>query len=211
MDARGPADDRVEHAEFAPSRVGGRTGRSWGPLLIAAWIVALGAVVGAGTIGRTPDGSSTGARPTLPAAGPSTRTTAVAEVAPAPQLPSGPTRSSDPDPLAYTVVRDRTGLAIAGTILARTVVWVFVSVQDAAGDVLTWRSLSIEDQNNDIRLDHAPAFEISVPLAARLAGGLVIVEVNAYNNLGRKLGSVRQAIGFPADHNPIRIGSSLVR
>ena len=202
MDDPGPADDRVEHAEFAPTRIGGRGRRGWGWLLIAGWLVVLGAVVGAGTIGRTLDGSSIGARPSLPP---------VAERAPALQQPPGPARSSDPDPLAYTVARDSTGLTITGTILARPAVWVFISIQDPAGDVITWRSLSVEDPNGGIRPDRVPAFGVHVPLVASLAAGPVIVEVNAYSNIGRKIGSVRQVYDERAGHNPLRIGTGMVR
>ena len=211
MDDLGPADDRVEHAEFAPTRIGGRRRRGWGPLLIAGWVAVLGAVVGAGAIGRAIDGSPR-ARPSLVAAGmPSPRPTIAAEAAPELRPTAGPARSSEPDPLAYEVSSDPTGLAITGTILARPAVWVFVSIQTLGGDVITWRSLSVEDPNGGIRPDRTPSFELHVPLAATLAGGPLVVEVNAYNNIGRKIGSVRQTYDERAGHNPIRIGTSVVR
>ncbi|MBI3751146.1 MAG: hypothetical protein HY263_05765 [Chloroflexi bacterium] len=200
-DDRGTADDRAESAEFAPIRVGGRARRGWTPALIAGWIVVLGVVVGAGTIGRALDGSSAvDSRPTDSASRPASLPAQLDAI-----------RSSDPDPLAYAVARDGTGLTITGTILARPVVWVFISVQDGAGKVLTWRSLSVEDPKNDIRPDYAPAFEVRLPLAPSLAAGPVIIEVNAYNNIGRKVGSVRQALGDRAGHNPIRINTGMVR
>lgn len=202
---------RIETADFAPSRVGGRGRRGLGPLLIAGWIAVLAGVVGAGTIGRTLDGSSTGARPLLPSRGaPSIRASVVAGGAPE-LVPAGPARSSDPDPLAYSVVGDGSGLTITGTVLARPTVWVFISIQNAAGDVLSWRSLSIEDANGGIRPDRTPAFQVHVPLATADASRGVVVEVNAYNNIGRKIGAVRQAYGERAGHNPIRIGTSVVR
>lgn len=212
MDDRRPADDRVEHAEFAPARIDGRGGRSWGPLLIAGWLVVLAAVVGAGTLGRTLDRSAEGAQPSPPLAGAATPlASALAGGAPEALAPSGPIRSGDPDPLAYDVSSDAAGLTITGTILARPAVWVFVSIQTVDGDVVTWRSLSVEDPNGGIRPDRTPSFELYVPLAATLATGPLVVEVNAYNNIGRKIGSVRRLFGDPAAHKPILINTGMVR
>src|SRR5437868_4848823 len=97
---RPTSEDRFESAEFAPVRVGGGRRRSWGPVLIAGWLVVLAAVVGVGTLGRSgpskPDQAAALAR-----AGASPGTVATSGEVRAPDV--GPARPSDPDPVGYVV------------------------------------------------------------------------------------------------------------
>lgn len=99
--------------------------------------------------------------------------------------------------MAYAVTTDHAGFTITGTVLAREVVWVFISVQDLRGKVLAWRSLSVEDPDGGIRPNRTPAFVSQIDVPARTGFGALIIEVNAYNSLGRGIGSVRTIAGGP--------------
>jgi hypothetical protein len=119
---------------------------------------------------------------------------------------------SDPNTVAMTVSSLGDGIGVTGTVLSRTVVWIFVSVEDGAGVVQAWRSLSVEDPNGGIRPTLQPAFAVHLPLSSTArATNLLWVEVNAYNSIGRKIGSVRQLFGPGILHDSIRIKTSLVR
>ena len=119
---------------------------------------------------------------------------------------------SDPNTVAMTVSSLGDGIGVTGTVLSRTVVWIFVSVEDGAGVVQAWRSLSVEDPNGGIRPTLQPAFAVRLPLSSTArATNLLWVEVNAYNSIGRKIGSVRQLFGPGILHDSIRIKTSLVR
>ena len=111
-----------------------------------------------------------------------------------------------------SIERTDAGAAITGTVLSRQVVWVFVSVQDSAGAVRSWRSLSIEDQG--FRPDHHPSFALDLDIPPTFEGAPLWIEANAYNSIGRKIGSVREPFwsgSVALAHDPIRIKTSLVR
>jgi hypothetical protein len=202
-------DERPESADFAPVQVGGRGRRGhWAPMLAAGWVVVLAAVVALGALGRAAPAPVSSLPSAVPAAvGPVIRF----GINPR-QQPAGPTRTSDPNLVALSVSTLPSGVAVSGTILSRSVVWVFVSVQDEAGAVQAWRSLSVEDPDGGIRPSLQPAFAIQIDLPAPTAtSGLLWVEANAYNSIGRKVGSARQAFGPGIEHDSIRISTSLVR
>ena len=209
MDDLRAVDPRLESADFAPVRVGGpgrRGGRS--PVVAAGWVAVIAGVVAFGILGRS---AAVGPIASLPsvapgALGPASRSNVLGP------RPVGPTRTSDPNTVALTLSSVGDGVGVTGTVLSRSVVWVFVSVQDGAGAVQAWRSLSVEDPDGGIRPSLQPAFSVSLPLppSAR-AMNLLWVEVNAYNAIGRKIGSIRQLFGPGVLHDAIRIKTSLVR
>jgi hypothetical protein len=196
-------DPRVETAEFAPTRVGGGKRRGWSPLLILGWAGVLATVVGLGVLG----GSSTGNAPGRIARA----TVAPTSTAAVPTTGVAATASPDPSagPVAYSVTADGGGLTIAGTSVAHPVVWAFVSVHTANGQVLAWRSLAVEDKNGGIRPDRSPAFKARIVIPASALGGAVIVDVTAYDNLGRSMGTVRSVV-LSYGRVPPRIDVSLV-
>jgi hypothetical protein len=204
-----PRPDRhVETAEFAPVRVGGGRRRGWSPLLLVGWAALVGGAVGLGLLGQGGDSGGPG-RIARGAVSPAT-TRSSAPVSGATIAPDAPRPSASAGPIAYTLTGDTTGLSVIGTSVAHPVVWIFVSVQSARGDVLSWRSMSVEDLGGGIRPDRSPAFlaHLAVPLAQ--LGNPVIVEVKAYDNLGRQIGTVRSVIPV-FGRGPLRIDTSVVR
>lgn len=190
----------VETAEFAPIRVGGGKRRGWSPLLIVGWAGVLSAIVGLGILGESATGNAPGriVRPSTVAL----RTSAA--VAPS------PVTSAPPDPLAYAISADRTGLIITGTSVAHPVVLVFVSVRTGNGSALAWRSLGVEDPNGGLRRDRSPVFVTHVPVPPSALGSGLIVELTAYDNLGNSLGAVRSIV--PSfGRVPPRVDVSFVR
>jgi len=180
-----PQPDRhVETAEFAVARVGGgRKRRGWSPLLILGWAGVLSAVVGLGILGESSTGNAPGriVRPTPPSQ--------AAQAAAA-----SPTTSARPDPLAYAITTDASGMTITGTSVAHPVVLVFVSVRTGNGTAVAWRSLGVEDPNGGFRRDHAPVFVTHIALPRTAIGSGLVVELTAFDDLGRNLGAVRSIV-----------------
>lgn len=196
-----PKPDRhVETAEFAVARVGGgRKRRGWSPLLIVGWAAVLSAVVGLGILGESSTGNAPGriVRPTAPA------------LVAASHVPT-PTESAAPDPLAYSITTDAHSLTITGTSVAHPVVLVFVSVRTGKGTALAWRSLAVEDPNGGLRRDRSPVFVTVVRVPPSTLGSGLVVELTAYDNLGRNLGAVRTIV--PSfGRVPPRVDTSFVR
>jgi hypothetical protein len=199
-------DPRVETAEFAPTRVGGSRRRGWSPLLIVGWAGVLAAVVGLGILGESSTRPAPGrvARGSVAADGGGGAVTATTRPTPTPS----PEPTSGP--LAYTVSVDGSGLTITGTSVAHRVVWAFVSVHTANGEVLGWRSIAVDDPDGGIRPDRSPTFRTRVPVPAAVLGSAVIVDVTAYDDRGRSLGTVRSVV-LSFGRVPPRIDVSFVR
>jgi hypothetical protein len=197
---------RVETAEFAPVRVGGGKRRGWSPLLLLGWAGVIAAAVAFGLLGQGADTGGPG-RIARGAASPTAAHRAeVAAVTPS----SAATPAASLAPLAYTLIGDAAGLTITGTSVAHPVVWIFISVQSPAGDVLSWRSMSVEDLDGGIRPDRSPSFQAHLAVPAARLGSPVIVEVKAYDDLGRQLGTVRSVIPV-FGRGPLRVDTPLVR
>jgi hypothetical protein len=193
-------DEHVETVEFAPARVGGRRRRRLGPIAAGVWLVALVAVVGVGIASHAvsdPEGSGPASQ--LPAALRPLPSTA-ADV-PAPVASRGPSRPSDVNLIAIEVAPAGAGIAVSGTVRSRSVVSVLVSVERADGSV-SWRSLSILD--GGLQAVNGPSFVVQFDRAKPVPGDVAWVEANAYNDLGRKIGSVRRSVGQATAHDPIR-------
>jgi len=101
-------------------------------------------------------------------------------------------------------------MRVTGTVLVREVVWVFISIQDLQGGVVTWRSMSVEDPDGGIRPNKTPGFDVHIDLAPRPGAVAVQVEVTAYDNLGHEIGSVREVVGGPT-HRVIHLRTGLTR
>jgi hypothetical protein len=200
-------DEQVETAEFAPARVGGRRSRRLGPVVAGVWIVALVAVVGVGIASHAvsdPEGS--GAASQLPAALqplPSTAAQASALLA-----SRGPSRPGDVNLIAIEVAPLGAAIAVRGRVRSRSVVSVLVSVERSDGSV-SWRSLSILD--GGLQAVNGPSFVFQFDRAKPVPGDVVWVEANAYNDLGRKIGSVRRSVGQAMAHDPIRTRTQMLK
>lgn len=185
----------AESVAFAPTRVGAVHRRASTPLVGVAWLIVLGTVVGIGLVSpagtdpvatTAPDGRVAPAAHAsvahLPASTPTVRSPGLPRPVPGP--------SDAPNLIAVSVKPVAGGVAVTGTVLSDAVVWVFVSVQDASGNVETWRSISSEDPA--FRPDHRPSFTMQLLVSPQPGGQRVWIEANAYNAIGRKVGSVRQ-------------------
>jgi hypothetical protein len=211
MDDQRP-DERIERAErgertelvdFAPAQVGGSRRRNLGPIVAAAWAVVLAVVVGVGIVGHRGFGS---AAPSGAPAALGLLPSAVANMFPA-VASQGPNRSSDPNPLAVQVAPGAGKIAVSGTVRSRSVVSVLVSIEYADGSV-SWQSLSIHE--GGLQAVSGPSFVVQFELAEPVTD-VVWVEANAYNDLGRKIGSVRRPGGQPTDRSVVPAKASLVR
>lgn len=199
--------ERVETAEFAPVRVGGSKRRGWSPLVLLGWAGVIAAAVAFGLLGQ---GATAGGPGRIVHAGPFSSTDVAIFHAPTPAPTIAPTPAASPAPLAYTLAGDTTGITITGTSVAHPVVWVFISVQSAKGDVLSWRSMSVEDVDGGIRPDRSPSFQVHLAVPTAQLGAPVIVDVKAYDDLGRQIGTVRSIIPV-FGRGPLRVDTSVLR
>lgn len=198
----GPSEPgaRVENAAFAPVRVGESRRWAWTPVIAAGWLLLLGGVIALGALGRvgtSPDPSTVPARAAAPPIpGPGSPVPTMSPEGRPGRLPgSGPTLTDAPNLIAVSITPSARGVDLTGTVLSKAVVWVFVSVQDASGNVESWQSVSTEDPG--FRPDQQPSFTMRIDVPSRAAGQPVWIEANAYNAIGRKLGSVRRAVSYP--------------
>jgi hypothetical protein len=201
-------DRHVETAEFAPVRVGGGRRRAWSPLLLVGWAALVAGAVGLGLLGQGSDAGGPGriargavspapTRPSAPATG-------------ATHAPGLPQPVASAAPLAYVLTGDLTGLSVVGTSVAHPVVWIFISVQTPLGAVISWHSMSVEDLDGGIRPDRSPAFRAHLAIPPAQLGSPLVVEVKAYDNLGRQIGTVRSVIPV-FGRGPIRVDTSVLR
>lgn len=174
-------EERVESAEFAPSRVGGRARRGRSLLAVLTWLSAIGVIVAIAGLGprSNPD-----------------------RLASATQAPSrlGPMApSASPAPLAFIASRDASGITVIGTVAARPAIRVLVIVTSVGGDVSASRSVTFADPGDDLRPDR-PTFDISIPVPARADGRTIAVEVSAYDGNGGTIGAAGTSVAsFASD------------
>src|SRR5512140_1319788 len=174
-------EERVESAEFAPSRVGGRARRGRSLLVLLAWLSAIGVIVAIAILHP----ASNADRPASATQTPNR----LGQMAP----------SASPAPLAFVASRDSAGITVVGTVAARPTVRVLVIVRSVSGDVSAWRSVTFADPGDDLR-PNRPTFDISIPVPAEADGRAIAVEVSAYDGNGGTLGAAGATVAsFAAD------------
>ena len=182
---RSSSDDRggrIEGATFAPVRV--VAGRSRARLV--GWCIAgmLALLVIVGAIGR--DGSLD------------------RSAAPAAKIPAAAAASRDPigvptlaapstDPFSVAIVTSGTRVTVNGTLRVHADL-VTVTLETAAGTTADWMLLGVRNPDGEIRLDESPAFSALFTLAKAVAGSPLWVRVDAYNDAGARVASVRQPV-----------------
>jgi hypothetical protein len=200
--------DRVGHADFAVVRIIGRQRRGWAPIVIAAWLIALVAAVGAGVLGRSasdPGGAPALALASGPVAAHGTK------IGPAPITVAEPGLVGDAEPMAYSVVPDANGLTITGAVVARPVATVSIWVQDRTGKAITRRSITVDDPDSGWRPSRTSAFRVHIDLPASVAVTSLWVQIDAYNNLGHEIGSIRWPVSESGLFGMIRSRAMLTR
>jgi hypothetical protein len=184
---RSSSDDRagrVEGATFAPVPVAAGRKR---PILVGGLIAgSLAVLVALGTIGR---GGSV-----APAVGPKAETegAAVASSLPVP-VPGAAADTAAIDPFGVTVVTTGSRITVKGTLGVHADL-VTVTLETAAGTTADWMLLGIRNPDGEIRLDESPPFSALFDLAKAVVGAPLWVRVDAYNDAGARVASVRQPV-----------------
>jgi hypothetical protein len=140
-----------ESASFETSRVGGSR-RTRPPVLAAAFVLVLIAVVGVGLSGRLGAGSfpkdvaiGRTSPPTPEASALDGAAVPASSVLGIPAFPAdtGPIYTSAPGPMHIEAKRHPQTIFVHGDVDADRITWVFVSVQDEVGRVAGWTSVSV--------------------------------------------------------------------
>jgi hypothetical protein len=211
MDDRRGHEPQEENTVFAPARVATR-GR---PLvLVAGVLLAVGGLIGAGALGGADDAASPGAVADAPGAvaddpGASARTDlAVATHSPrrVPGLPRPgddvaqlagspvaevPLLTSGPGPIQLQARRNSASMFVHGDVFVPRVTWVYLSLRDSAGGVVSWASVSVpgaagpgHGSGPTLRFD----VEVAVP---PVFTGALWVNANAYDADGELIATIR--------------------
>jgi hypothetical protein len=178
-----------ETADFSAVRVQGP--RRWQPILVAAWLVALGGMVALGLSGRSADsGTGTGAVPSIGqsvSARPSA-TTQPTLIARFPGFPADvtPVQTSGPGPIQLQAQRHASSVFVHGDIYAPDITWVFFSLQGPDGRVAGWASVSVPGSVGPAAASGGPAMRFDVELAvpSDFNEGTLLVVAHAYNAHG---------------------------
>jgi hypothetical protein len=183
---RRPADG----AAFAGA-VPGRPGRP--PVFVLAFVVVLLALVAVGFGGRVADPGPSAAAPAAlasPATSQVPSPPAGSQVASPPaglQVPSPPVfpalLTSEPGGIALTVVPNRETIFIHGDVFARRVTWIYVALQDRAGRIAGWASVTMpEPGTSPSAASGEPTLRFNVELAVPSAvyPGTIFVVAHAY-------------------------------
>jgi hypothetical protein len=188
-----------EGADFAPQRLGGRRAP---PLL--AWVAALVAIVAIGFAGRAGSeagggGATSAPRTAAPAVAEATPVGLPAAPATARPIAQNPRASVDEGPIHLELVRTRASIYVHADLHAAHVAWVFVQVQDDAGRVAGWASMSFPgsvDPPADAVDGEPPAlrFDVELVIPDDMTAGRLWTQVTVYDNLGQRTGTARLAV-----------------
>jgi hypothetical protein len=195
-----------EGATFASVRVPGRRGLP--PVLVVGFVAVLAGIVVAGLGGRTGGGS-----PVIPplglaspgglAAG-ATLGATPSELPRRPGftpvfLPDGPPMvNSGPGPIQLQANRHSASIFVHGDVFVERVTWVFVSLQDDAGRMAGWASVSVPGAAGPAA-GSGPSLRFDVDLAvpATVSGTLSVV-ANAYDTSGELVATTRLEVAANA-------------
>jgi hypothetical protein len=204
-DAAGPRPGRVpESASFDVARVGPRR-RGRQPAIVLGFVALLAAVVAIGVGGRTPPAPS-GPPPVAAVSPGAAATPPEASATHAPPPNPGPTRAlviaGLGGPLELRIRRPAASIFVHGDVFAPNVTWVYISLQDATGDVEGFASVSVPGAAGP-RSTEGPSlrFDIDVAIPSDLVGADVWVQAIAYDATGAVVGTTR--IGIRPDGGPV--------
>jgi hypothetical protein len=206
-DAGRPPDS----AEFAATRLGGGGGPGRSSVVAVLGFVALvGGLIGLGLAGRSveesPTSSQLAALATPLSPRPSPRGTAVANQAPTVSRPSAlpspaPILTSEPGPVTIAARRHPETMYVHCDVFVERVTWVYVSLQDEAGRVAGWASVSVPGAAGPGGADGATLrFDVEVPIAEARRQARLWIQVIAYDADGQVVASSR--VETPGDPGP---------
>jgi hypothetical protein len=171
--------DRGEGATFDPGPVA--PGRR-PPLIAVFWIVAVIGLVTFAIAGRS--------APRAPAA--------PAEIAVATAGPEQTALAVLPDqvlvPFTLAVTTASHHVDVTGTLQVHAEL-VAVSLETSDGRTARWELLGVSNPDGEIRLDASPPFLASFDVPTSVMAHPLWVRVEAFNDLGVRVASVRQSIG----------------
>jgi hypothetical protein len=173
----------------------GATARRRGrpPVFLVVFLALLGGVVVAGFGGRLAEPAPSAVSP---AAGASTGPTEspAPSVAPPSTPAARPVVTSAPGPLVLRARRNAATVYVHGEVVAPRVTWVYVALQDAAGRVAGWTSVSLPDPGppSPSSEDAAPMlFDVEVLVPADLYPGAMFVFAHAHDADGALVGTAQ--------------------
>lgn len=193
-----------ESASFETARLRPRRGTQ--PIFIVGFLAVIGGVVAVGLGGRSV------AQPTLPpiALDTAAPATIAATVQPSPEpspepspaifIPhatanAAPVYATGPGQLELRAQRLPASLYVHGDVFVPQVTWVFVSLQDGAGRVAGWASVSVPGAAGPAR-DKGPTLRFDVEMNVPDGFGAPLwLNANAYDAEGALMTSVRLEIG----------------
>lgn len=203
-----------ESASFETARVATRRGRP--PVVILGFFVVVAALVAVGIGGRTPVEPAGGPPVARDSAGASARATAAPSATPGPSRRSpgqspdaAPIYTTGPGPIALVARRHPESIYVHGDVFVPRVTWVFVSLQDDAGRVAGWASVSVPGAAGPGSGDRPTLrFDVEVAVPDGYEGRLWI-QANAYDADGAQVASSRLEV--PPDGEvrpaPVRLSS----
>jgi hypothetical protein len=182
---RSSSDDRggrIEGATFTPVRV--RAGRGRAQLVggFIAGMLALLVIVGVVGRGGSLDRGAI-AEATIDGA-----------AVPSPDSVGIPTLAApSTDPFSVAIVTSGSRVTVNGTLRVHADL-VTVTLETAAGTTADWMLLGVRNPDGEIRLDESPPFTAAFNLAKAIAGSPLWVRVDAYNDVGSNVASVREPV-----------------
>lgn len=184
-----------ESASFETARVRPRRGTQ--PIFILGFLAVVGGFVAVGLGGRSV------AQPTLPpvaldTAAPATIVPTVEPSpvpSPEPRANAAPAYATGPGQLELRAQRLPASLYVHGDVFVPQVTWVFVSLQDGAGRVAGWASVSVPGAAGPAR-GEGPTLRFDVEMNVPDGFGAPLwLHANAYDSEGALITSVQLEIG----------------
>jgi hypothetical protein len=195
----------AEGATFEATRLGGPRRRP--PVFVLAFAALLTGVIAIGISGRTPAaapavlGSPVAQGSAAPTGAPGSPGREGPPVGPRFSPDQAPIVSTTDGPIQLLVRRHPETMFVHGDVFVDRVTWVFVSLQNAAGRVAGWASVSVpgaagpgNDGGPTLRFD----LELAVP--SDFVDGPIWIQAYAYDSQGRVVASAR--LGTNPDGGP---------
>jgi hypothetical protein len=184
----GYATRSPESATFATTRVGG--GRR-PPVFAAAFVLVVGGMVVIGIAGRAPADPPAMAGTSIEQGGGGASPSApVLTIAPSPDR--APVVTNGDGPIVLQARRHPETVYVHGDVFVDRVTWVFVSVQDAAGRIAGWASVSIPASAMPAASDVPTLrFDVELALPPAAADGLLRIHASAHDADGRLVATAR--------------------
>ena len=180
---------RDEGASFTGATPRGR-GRP--PAFLVGFLVVVVGVVVAGVSGRLTDPAPS---PAPPAGIASTDPTPAASTVPASSTPTvRPAVTSEPGPMVLKARRNAATVYVHGDVFAPRVTWIYVALQDAAGRVAGWTSLSLPypgDPSSDPVGELPILFDVEVTVPGDTYPGPIFVFAHAHDADGAMVGTAQ--------------------